>query len=83
MGLINSEWALVQVMAWRRSGDKPLSEQILIRFNDAYMGAPGGDELISFCASIVQNNELDKLYFKMILDDHKEISRWFGLSRKT
>ena len=29
--------ALVQVMAWRRSGDKPLPEPMLTYFTDAYM----------------------------------------------
>ena len=29
--------ALVQVMAWRRTGDKPLPEQMLTHFSDAYM----------------------------------------------
>ena len=29
--------ALVQIMAWRRIGDTPLSEPILIRFTDSYM----------------------------------------------
>ena len=29
--------ALVQIMAWRRIGDKPLSEPMHIRFTDAYM----------------------------------------------
>ena len=29
--------ALVQIMAWRRIGDKPLSEAVLTRFTDAYM----------------------------------------------
>ena len=29
--------ALVQVMAWRRTGDKPLPEPILTEFTDAYM----------------------------------------------
>ena len=28
--------ALVQVMAWRQTGDKPLSEQMLTQFTDAY-----------------------------------------------
>ena len=30
--------ALVQVMAWRRTGDKPLPELILTQFVDEYMG---------------------------------------------
>ena len=29
--------ALVQVMAWRRTDDKPLPEQMLTQFTDAYM----------------------------------------------
>ena len=29
--------ALVQVMSWRRTGDKPSSEPMLKRFTDAYM----------------------------------------------
>ena len=29
--------ALVQIMAWRQPGDKPLSEQIMGKFGDAYM----------------------------------------------
>ena len=29
--------ALVQIMAWRRIGDKPLSEPILTQFTDAYI----------------------------------------------
>ena len=34
---IDNKPALVQVMAWRRSGDKPLPEQMLIQSPDAYM----------------------------------------------
>ena len=36
-GQINNIPALVQMMAWRRIGDKPLSEPMLIRSTDAYM----------------------------------------------
>ena len=39
--------ALVQIMAWRRIGDKPLSEPMLTWFDDAYMQHLGGDELRS------------------------------------
>ena len=35
-GLIDKMAALVQIMAWHRTGDKPLSEAILICFTDAY-----------------------------------------------
>ena len=33
---INNKSALVQVMAWRRSGDNPLSEPMLVYLTDAY-----------------------------------------------
>ena len=36
-GQIDNTAALVWVMAWRRTGDKPLSEPMLIQFTDAYM----------------------------------------------
>ena len=34
---IDNRPALVQVMAWRRRGDKPLPEPMLTQFTDAYM----------------------------------------------
>ena len=34
---IDSKPALVQVMAWRQIGAKPLPEPMLTRFSDAYM----------------------------------------------
>ena len=34
---IDSKPALVPVMAWRRTGDKPLPEPMLTQFTDAYM----------------------------------------------
>ena len=37
-GPIDNNPALVQIVAWRRSGDKPLSEPIVVLFTDAYMG---------------------------------------------
>ena len=36
-GPIAKKSALVQVMAWRRTGDKPLPGPMLIQFTDAYM----------------------------------------------
>ena len=29
--------ALVQIMAWCRTGDKPLSEPMMVQFTEAYM----------------------------------------------
>ena len=37
MSPIHNKLALVQVMAWRRTGDKPLPEPMMTRFTDAYM----------------------------------------------
>ena len=36
-GPINNVPALVQIMAWRRLGDKPLSKPMMTKFIDAYM----------------------------------------------
>ena len=36
-GPIDNKSALVQVMAWCRTGDKPLPEPMLTKFTDAYM----------------------------------------------
>ena len=36
-GPINNITALVQIMAWRRSGDKPLSKTVPTQFTDTYM----------------------------------------------
>ena len=36
-GPISNNPVLDQIMAWRRSGDKPLSEPMLVKFTDAYM----------------------------------------------
>ena len=40
-GPIDNKAVLVQVMAWRRTGDKPLSELMLTQFTDAYMRHSG------------------------------------------
>ena len=34
---VNNIPALVQIMAWRRPGDKPLSEPMMAPFTDAHM----------------------------------------------
>ena len=40
-GPINNKPWLVQIMAWRQRGDKPLSEPIMASFTDAYGSVPG------------------------------------------
>ena len=37
MGPINNNPALVQIMAWRQRGDKPLSEPVMVYFGNAYI----------------------------------------------
>ena len=44
---INNKPALVQVMAWRRTGGKPLSEPMLTQFTDVY-AALGGNTWVNF-----------------------------------
>ena len=36
-GPVDNNPALVQIMDWRRIGDKPLSQPMLTRYTDAYM----------------------------------------------
>ena len=36
-GPMDNKPALVQVMVWRRTGDKPLPEPMMAQFTDAYM----------------------------------------------
>ena len=36
-GLINNKSEFVQIMAWRRSGDKALSESMMAYFTDAFV----------------------------------------------
>ena len=40
-GLIDNKSALIQVMAWRRTGGKPLPEAMRTKFTDAYMRHQG------------------------------------------
>ena len=39
-GLIDNMTTLVQIIAWRRTGDKPLSEAMLVCFTDIYVTQP-------------------------------------------
>ena len=44
-GALNNIPAFVQIMARRRSGGKPLSEQMMAKFNEAYMSHSATIEL--------------------------------------
>ena len=60
MSPIDNKPALVQIMAWHRTGDKPLPEPMMALFIDAY-AALGGDELKTKCAGL-SNTMLYKMY---------------------
>ena len=36
-GPIDNKSSLIQVMAWRRTGDKPSPERVTVQLSDAYM----------------------------------------------
>ena len=52
--------ALVLIMAWRRIGDKPLSELILTQFTNAYMRHQGGMSCIRVLVTTCDLTELCK-----------------------
>ena len=60
-GPINIFPALVQIMAWRRTGDKPLSESMMTQFNNTYMFASlllttdGFDGSVQYCTNLIAN----------------------------
>ena len=39
-GPTDNKWSLVQVMAWRQTGDMPLPEPMMTQFSEAYMHHP-------------------------------------------
>ena len=53
-GQINNIPALVQIMAWRRSGDKPLSEPMMAYLNDVYMRHSASMSLHTFQTHFVK-----------------------------
>ena len=46
-GSFDDKSVLVQIMTWRRTGDRPLPEAMLTQFNDEYTRGTRGNELIS------------------------------------
>ena len=55
-GLIDNIAALVQMMAWRRTGDKPLSEAMSYTLLTHIYASPGLRELTFIVAVVSQNN---------------------------
>ena len=73
-GTIDNKWALLQGMAWRRIGDKPLPEPMLIQFtrhicgtkgrwvNSLASGRYGSDLKTMIFICIIQNGSLSTPY---------------------
>ena len=55
----DSKPALIQVMAWRRTGDKPLFEPMIIQFSGSLMRHTGEKELKAYLTIhlVLVNNE--------------------------
>ena len=62
---INNIPALVQIMAWRRPGAKPLSEPMLTQFTNAYIQHSGGDELIWYMKGWIKWLTFCRQHFKI------------------
>ena len=58
-GPINNIPALVQIMAWRRPGDKPLSGPMRARFTEAYMRHYGEMSTKRPSCGMKKNNSYD------------------------
>ena len=64
-GPIDNKSALVQVMAWCRTGNKLLPEPMMSQFTDAYMRHKGDELTVHFLTQINWNERiLIVLYFK-------------------
>ena len=62
--------ALVQIMALRRTGDKPSSESVLLCFTDAYM-----HNSVSMSYGIIYKNKCAYLYVR-VLSFGSSVARW-------
>ena len=54
-GTVNNKPSLVQIIAWRRTGDKLLSEPMTAYFTDALYALLGLDEVYSYVMEIIVN----------------------------
>ena len=56
-GPINNIPALLQIMAWRRPGDKPLSEPMMVSFLSIYASLSLNE--LTHCDLVVQYGDID------------------------
>ena len=85
---IDNKWLFVLVMAWRRTGDKPLSEPMIVLFADAYMRhlSSMGKIGLCFCKKICEINVAPNIYrvrrkgsvcvFSLYNYDYKYVIYW-------
>ena len=60
-GPIDNKPALVQVMAWRQAGIKPIHEPMLTKFTDIYV-ALGGDELTQCAIKVLDVSMISNMW---------------------
>ena len=69
---INNILALVQIMAWHRAGDKPLSEPMMVRLLMHLYASLGLNNLKSYCSVEGYFGSLDRAHDLLtdVCDDH-------------
>ena len=63
---VDNKPSLVQIMAWCRSGDEPLSEPMMVWFTDVYIHLNelnGANDFTGDCEPIAPEHLLSQLYF--------------------
>ena len=81
-GQIDNKWALVQVMAWRRTGAKPLSEAMLIKFTYVYMRTRGRLVKRTHQATIYKKNKHTCVHVSWnICHCHDDVIKWKHVPR--
>ena len=75
-GPVDNKSVLVQVMAWRRTGDRPLCESMLSQFTDAYMRHWGEMSLIAFVRTGMKRTLLLTPFEQRLNYQHKICLHW-------
>ena len=65
-GPINNIPALVQIMAWRRPGDKPLSESMMAQFTDIYMCHSASMSCHGFQVECINTHNISMCWCKIV-----------------
>ena len=76
-GPINNNTTLFQIMAWRWTGNKPLSEPMMVMVSDAYMRHPALSELKSDLFSSLAMGMLPRRLWWNYFHSVTKKLRWF------